>query len=150
MRVLIQRVKHASVTIDGAVYSEIKQGYVLLVGITTDDTKEISEKLAKKIAQLRIFEDEDGKMNLDIQQVGGSILSISQFTLYADTKKGNRPGFSRAARPEQANPLYKMFNEQLRSHGLYVKTGVFGADMKVELCNDGPVTIMLDSEEMYG
>lgn len=150
MRVLIQRVKHASVTIDGALYSEIQQGYVLLVGITTDDTKEISEKLAKKIAQLRIFEDEDGKMNLDIQQVGGSILSISQFTLYADTKKGNRPGFSRAARPEQANPLYEMFNEQLRTHGLHVKTGVFGADMKVELCNDGPVTIMLDSEEMYG
>ncbi|MDH6367280.1 MULTISPECIES: D-aminoacyl-tRNA deacylase [unclassified Breznakia] len=150
MRVLIQRVKHASVTIDGALYSEIQQGYVLLVGITTDDTKEISEKLAKKVAQLRIFEDEDGKMNFDIQQVGGSILSISQFTLYADTKKGNRPGFSRAARPEQANPLYEMFNEQLRTHGLHVKTGVFGADMKVELCNDGPVTIMLDSEEMYG
>lgn len=150
MRVLIQRVKHASVTIDGALYSEIQQGYVLLVGITTDDTKEISEKLAKKVAQLRIFEDEAGKMNLDIQQVGGSILSISQFTLYADTKKGNRPGFSGAARPEQANPLYEMFNEQLRTHGLHVKTGVFGADMKVELCNDGPVTIMLDSEEMYG
>ncbi len=147
MRVLLQRVTHASVTIDGDVYAQIKQGFLLLVGITQEDNEETVEKLAKKAAELRVFEDEKGKMNLSLRDVGGSILSISQFTLYADCRRGRRPGFEKAARPLQAKPLYEYFNEQLRSYGIPVETGVFGADMKIELCNDGPVTILLDSAE---
>lgn len=147
MRVLIQRVTHASVAIDGEVYAQIKQGFLLLVGITQDDNEETVDKLAKKAAEVRLFEDEQGKINCSLSDVGGSILSISQFTLYADCRKGRRPGFEKAAGPQQAKPLYEYFNEQLKAYGIHVETGVFGADMKVELCNDGPLTILLDSAE---
>lgn len=147
MRVLIQRVTHASVAIDGEVYAQIKQGFLLLVGITQDDNEETVDKLAKKAAELRLFEDEQGKINRSLSDVGGTILSISQFTLYADCRKGRRPGFEKAAGPQQAKPLYEYFNEQLKAYGIHVETGVFGADMKVELCNDGPLTILLDSAE---
>ncbi|MBP3400114.1 MAG: D-tyrosyl-tRNA(Tyr) deacylase [Erysipelotrichaceae bacterium] len=148
MKVVLQRVKHASVTIDGNVYGKINQGYLLLVGITDGDTETEAKKLADKIVDLRIFEDENGKMNLGIEQVNGAILSISQFTLYADCKKGRRPSFTKAARPEISNPLYETFNGFLKDRGMHVETGIFGADMKVELLNDGPVTIILDSNEL--
>lgn len=147
MRVVLQRVQHASVTIDGEVHGKIEQGFLALVGIHVNDSKEIVEKLAKKCAELRVFEDDQGKMNLGLMDIQGAILSISQFTLYADCKKGRRPGFENAARPELAQPLYEYFNEQLRARNIPVETGVFGADMKVELLNDGPVTIILDSAE---
>lgn len=148
MRVVLQRVKHASVTIDGKVHGAIQEGFLALVGITQSDDEIIVKKLARKCAELRVFEDENGKMNKGLADVNGDILSISQFTLYADCKKGRRPGFEKAARPEQANPLYELFNEELRTYGLQVPTGVFGADMKVELLNDGPITIILDSDEL--
>lgn len=148
MKVVLQRVKRASVTIEGTVHGKIAQGYLLLVGITEGDTETEARKLADKIVDLRIFEDENGKMNLSIEQVGGAILSISQFTLYADCRKGRRPSFSKAARPEVSNPLYEKFNECLRERKMHVETGIFGADMKVELLNDGPVTIVLDSSEL--
>jgi D-tyrosyl-tRNA(Tyr) deacylase len=122
---------------------------MLLVGVTEGDTKAQAELLAKKVAQMRVFEDEQGKMNLGLQEVGGAILSISQFTLYADCKKGNRPSFIKAARPETAEPLYDYFNDLLRTqYGLQVETGRFGADMKVDFINDGPVTILLDTTEL--
>ena len=146
MRVLIQRVTHASVTVDGKVTGRIGQGFLLLVGITQEDNEEIADKLAKKTAELRVFEDEQGKMNLNLHDIQGKILSISQFTLYADCRRGRRPGFEQAAKPSQAKPLYEYFNQKLAQYGVSVETGVFGADMKVELCNDGPVTIMLDSK----
>lgn len=147
MRVVVQRVKHASVTIEGRIKGEIEQGFVLLVGIHEADTLREAEYLAKKIAQLRVFEDETGKMNRSLADVSGAILSISQFTLYAQTKKGNRPSFVKAARPEVANPLYEAFNQELRVHGIPVETGEFGADMDVALINDGPVTILYDTTE---
>ena len=149
MRVVLQRVTEASVTIDGSLYNEIKNGYMLLVGVTEGDNEEIASKMAAKIHDLRIFEDENGKMNLSIDQVAGEILSISQFTLYANCRKGRRPSFDKAARPALASPLYDYFNDQLRALGLTVKTGVFGADMKVRLLNDGPVTIIMDSQELF-
>ena len=122
---------------------------MLLVGITETDTRAEADLLAKKIAQLRVFEDAQGKMNLSLREVGGAILSISQFTLYADCRKGNRPSFINAARPEKASPLYDYFNDRLRSeYGLQVETGRFGADMKVDFINDGPVTILLDTDEL--
>lgn len=148
MRVVIQRVKHASVTIEGKVNGKIEEGFMLLVGIKKDDTKETIEKLAKKVCELRIFSDENGKMNLSIQDIKGNILSISQFTLYADCKRGRRPGFELAEKPQKANEMYEYFNSILRNYGMIVETGIFGADMQVELCNDGPVTIILDSDEM--
>lgn len=148
MKVVVQRVKHASVHVDGELISKINQGFLLLVGVTQGDTEAQAAKIADKVAHLRVFTDENDKMNLSLMDVGGEILSISQFTLYADCKKGRRPSFDKAARPEQANPLYEKFNEMLRGYGLNVGTGVFGADMKVELLNDGPVTIILDSEEL--
>ena len=149
MRIVVQRCSRAEVRIDGWTVGQIGQGFMLLVGITENDTKAEAELLAKKIAQLRVFEDPEGKMNLAIRDVGGAILSISQFTLYADCRKGNRPSFIRAARPEQASPLYDYFNETLReSYGLTVETGRFGADMKVDFINDGPVTILLDTDEL--
>lgn len=145
MRVIVQRVSHASVRIDGAIVGEIGRGFLLLVGITHTDTKADADYLAKKVAQLRIFEDEAGKMNRALQDIGGAVLSVSQFTLYGDCAHGNRPSFVDAARPEQAKPLYDYFNRQLRdAYGLRVETGHFGADMKVELINDGPVTILLE------
>ena len=148
MRVVLQRVKEASVTIDGNVHGQIQQGYMALVGICEEDNQEIVAKLAKKTAELRVFSDADDKMNLGIQDVNGAILSISQFTLYADCKKGRRPSFVKAAKPDIANPLYEYFNDCIRGYGIHVETGFFGADMKVSLINDGPVTIILDSNEM--
>ena len=149
MRVVVQRCSRAEVRIDGVSVGKIGQGFMLLVGITETDTTAEADLLAKKIAQLRVFEDEAGKMNLAIRDVEGAILSISQFTLYADCRKGNRPSFIRAARPEQASPLYDYFNETLRTtYGLNVETGCFGADMKVDFINDGPVTILLDTDEL--
>ncbi|MCH1942583.1 D-aminoacyl-tRNA deacylase [Holdemania massiliensis] len=149
MRIVLQRVKEASVAIDGQLYNEIEGGYLLLVGITAGDSEEIAEKMAAKVHDLRIFEDENGKMNLAIEQIGGQVLSISQFTLYANCKKGRRPSFDQAARPELASPLYDYFNEALRRQGLVVKPGIFGAEMKVRLLNDGPVTLILDSSELF-
>ena len=147
MRVVIQRAKQGSVTVDGVVTGAIDKGYVLLVGITHTDTAEDVAYVAKKITDLRLWEDEDGKMNHSIIEAGGAILSVSQFTLYADTKKGRRPSFADAARPEQAKPLWETFNEALRGHGLQVETGIFGAMMDVALINDGPVTITVESKE---
>lgn len=148
MKIVLQRVTHASVTIEGKLHGEIQHGLLLLVGITHEDTEEIADKLAKKCVELRIFEDENGKLNKSLLDMEGSILSISQFTLYADCKKGRRPGFEKAGKPDMAKPLYEYFNEALRKQGCVVETGVFGADMKVELLNDGPVTIILDSTKL--
>ena len=151
MRIVLQRVKSASVSIEGTVVGEIEQGFLLLVGVGPDDTRDDASYLARKIAGMRIFSDENGKMNLSIDQVGGKILSVSQFTLFADTKKGNRPSFTGAAGPEAANKLYEEFNEILRTeYGLIVETGEFGADMQVSIVNDGPVTIVIDSKTKKG
>lgn len=145
MRAVIQRVKKASVSVTEEVLGEINQGFVILLGIHESDQMADVEYLVRKISKLRVFEDEAGKMNQDLAAVSGSILSISQFTLYADTKKGNRPSFVKAARPEVAIPLYEAFNEQLQALGIPVATGEFGADMAVSLINDGPVTIIIDT-----
>ena len=145
MRVVVQRVTRASVRIDGTVVGEIEKGFLLLVGITHSDSRKEVEYAAKKVAQLRVFEDEAGKMNLALKDIGGAVLSVSQFTLYGDCAHGNRPSFIQAARPEQAEPLYDYFNQLLREqYDLHVETGRFGADMKVELLNDGPVTILIE------
>ncbi len=137
---LIQRVSKASVEVDGYQISAIDNGILLLLGVEKDDTAEQVEKLAQKICQYRIFSDDDGKMNLNIQQVGGSVLVVSQFTLVADTKKGNRPGFSRGASPEHGEKIYQDVIAAIEGKGVTVKTGQFGADMQVSLVNDGPVT----------
>lgn len=146
MRVLIQRVSQAKVDIDNETVGSIDKGLLLLVGVEDEDTSEDVDYLVRKVSKMRIFEDEDGKLNLSIDQVGGSILSISQFTLHASTKKGNRPSFTRAGAPNHAEALYKEFNTKLEE-GLVVETGEFGADMKVHLVNDGPVTIWIDSKD---
>lgn len=146
MRVVLQRVSHASVTVEEKVIGKIERGFLLLVGVTHDDAMEDMEYLVRKIVQMRIFEDEEGKLNRSIQDIGGEILSVSQFTLYADTKKGNRPSFSKAAPGDVALKMFEQFNGLLRDTGIPVETGQFGADMKVELLNDGPVTILLDSK----
>ena len=146
MRVVLQRVAHASVTVEEKVIGKIQRGFLLLVGVTHDDAMEDMEYLVRKIVQMRIFEDEEGKLNRSIQDIGGEILSVSQFTLYADTKKGNRPSFSKAAPGDVAIEMFEQFNGLLRETGIPVETGQFGADMKVELLNDGPVTILLDSK----
>ena len=146
MRVVLQRVAHASVTVEEKVIGKIQRGFLLLVGVTHDDAMEDMEYLVRKIVQMRIFEDEEGKLNRSIQDIGGEILSVSQFTLYADTKKGNRPSFSKAAPGDVAIKMFEQFNGLLRDTGIPVETGQFGADMKVELLNDGPVTILLDSK----
>lgn len=146
MRVILQRVSHASVTVEEKVIGKIQRGFLLLVGVTHDDAIEDMEYLVRKIVQMRIFEDEEGKLNRSIQDIGGEILSVSQFTLYADTKKGNRPSFSKAAPGDVAIEMFDQFNGLLRETGISVETGQFGADMKVELLNDGPVTILLDSK----
>ena len=148
MRVVLQRVKHARVTIEGEIHGKIEQGLLLLVGIEDADDDETLKKMAKKCIELRIFEDAEGKMNLGLKDVKGNILSISQFTLYADCKKGRRPSFTRAGKPAFATMMYDRFNQYLRSYDIIVEEGIFGADMKVELLNDGPVTILLDSEEL--
>ena len=147
MKVVLQRVLEASVTVDKKQIGAIQQGFLLLVGVGQDDTIEDVQYVARKISQLRVFEDAEGRMNKNIQDVAGSILSISQFTLYANTKKGNRPSFVEAAKPEIANQLYEQFNEELRQLGMTVETGQFGADMKISLINDGPVTILFDSKK---
>ncbi|MDD6719329.1 MAG: D-aminoacyl-tRNA deacylase [Lactobacillus porci] len=144
MRVVIQRVNHAAVRIDGQVVGQIKQGLLLLVGLAEGDGLDQVVKAADKIAKMRIFEDEQGKTNLGIKDVGGEILSVSQFTLLADTKKGNRPSFVHAMRPPKSKDLWEDFNHELVKQGLHVEKGEFGADMKVELENDGPFTIVLD------
>lgn len=147
MKAVIQRVSHASVTVDGELISKIGKGYLILLGVMDDDTEYDAEVLAKKTSTLRVFEDDEGKMNLDIQNVGGEILAVSQFTLCAGVKKGNRPSFIRSAHPDRANELYEYFCEKLIENGVKnVEKGVFGADMKVDLLNDGPVTILYDSE----
>lgn len=146
MRVVLQRVKEASCTIDGEVYSKIDNGYLLLVGFTNGDSIKECKYIAKKISGLRVFEDENGKMNLNLDSVNGKVLSISQFTLYADTRYGNRPSFTDALKPDLAIELYDFFNNELRSYGIEVMTGVFGADMKINLLNDGPVTIIYDEK----
>ena len=146
MRVVLQRVAHASVTVDGEIIGKIQRGFLLLVGVTHDDAMDDMEYLVRKIVQMRIFEDEEGKLNRSIQDIGGEILSVSQFTLYADKKKGNRPSFSKAAPGDVALKMFEQFNGLLRDTGIPVETGQFGADMKVELLNDGPVTILLDSK----
>ena len=147
MRVVLQRVSHASVTVEEKVIGQIQRGFLLLVGVTHDDAMEDMEYLVRKIVQMRIFEDEEGKLNRSIQDIGGEILSVSQFTLYADTKKGNRPSFSKAAPGDVAIEMFEQFNGLLRESGIPVEAGQFGADMKVELLNDGPVTILLDSKK---
>ncbi|MDK7927308.1 MAG: D-aminoacyl-tRNA deacylase [Staphylococcus simulans] len=146
MRVVVQRVKQASVT-NETLNNQIGKGLCLLVGVGKDSTEADVQAVAKKIANARIFEDEEGKMNLNVQQIGGEILSISQFTLYADVKKGNRPGFSNSKSPDEANRLYEALNDALRTYDLEVKTGEFGTDMLVDIANDGPVTIIYESQD---
>lgn len=146
MRLVIQRSKEAKVTVDGEVTGSITKGFVILVGVTHDDTEKDAAFLAEKAANLRVFEDEAGKMNLSLLDVGGEILSVSQFTLYGDCRKGRRPNFMDAARPDHANSLYEAFNHFLKEKGLKVETGVFGAMMDVQLTNDGPVTLIVDSK----
>lgn len=149
MRVLVQLVSKASVTIDNKVYSSIGKGYLLLVGFTEGDNVETMTKMADKIMKLRVFPDENGKTNKSIFDVGGEVLSVSQFTLYASLLEGNRPSFIEAMRPEKASVLYKLWNNLLLERFKSVKTGVFGADMKVDLINDGPFTLWLDSKELF-
>ena len=147
MKIVVQRAKNAKVVVDSKTVGPIEQGLMLLVGITHTDTVEDALFCAKKIANLRVFEDEGGVMNLSVKDVGGGILSISQFTLYGNIEKGNRPSYIKAARPEFAEPLYNEFNEILRAeHGLQVETGVFGAMMDIDFINDGPVTLVVESK----
>ena len=148
MRVVVQRSKKSKVTIDGKVNGSIDHGFVVLVGFTDGDDESIIDKMINKIVNLRIFEDENEKMNLSILDTGGSILSISQFTLYANAKEGRRPSFVEAMNPTDASNLYDIFNKKL-SDIVHVETGIFGADMKVEIYNDGPVTIILDSDVLF-
>lgn len=145
MRIVVQRSKEACVKVDGETVGSIERGLVVLVGVTHEDTEQDARYLAEKLAGLRIFEDGEGKMNLSVQDIGGEVLSVSQFTLYGDVRKGKRPNFMAAARPDQAKPLYERFNELLREQGLRVATGVFGAMMDVELTNWGPVTLVIES-----
>ena len=147
MKAVIQRSKAAQVTVDGETVGRIDHGLVLLVGITHEDTEQDAKYVAQKVAGLRIFEDEDGKMNRSVLETGGQVLSVSQFTLYGDCRKGKRPNFMAAARPEQAEPLYNRFNGMLRELGLQVETGRFGAMMDVSLVNDGPVTLIVESRQ---
>lgn len=147
MRILVQRVKSSKVVVEDSDISQIGKGLLLFVGVGRDDNQEDADYLAKKVMNLRIFEDEQGKMNLNVQQVSGQILSVSQFTLYANTRKGNRPGFDQSAAPAIAEEYWRKFNNMLRENGIEVQEGVFGAHMAVELLNDGPVTIWLDSKD---
>ncbi len=147
MRAVIQRANHASVTVSNEVIGKVDEGLVILLGVTHDDSMQDVKYLVQKIANLRIFEDEEGKMNLSIKDINGSVLSISQFTLYADTRKGRRPSFVKAAKPDYANELYEKFNQLLKDEGLHVETGQFGAMMDVRFTNVGPVTIIIDSND---
>lgn len=146
MKIVLQRVSKAAVEIDGKVHGQINAGFMLLVGASDTDGQEEIDYLVHKISKLRVFSDEDGKMNRSIEDIGGAILSISQFTLFADTRKGNRPSFTGAGNPEHAKQCYEQFNEAMRATGLQVETGEFGADMQVSLVNDGPVTIIFDTD----
>lgn len=147
MKFVIQKVSHASVTVDGHIIGKIGKGFLVLIGVAEDDTEEIADRLVRKLLGLRIFEDEQGKTNLSLRDVDGSLLLVSQFTLYADCRKGNRPSFTKAGNPTLANGLYTYIIEKCREQ-FPVETGAFGADMKVELLNDGPFTIILDSDEI--
>ena len=144
MKIVLQKVKKASVSVDNKIVGSIDKGYCLLVGVHKESTEEDAKYLAKKISQARLFEDENDKINLSLKDVGGSILSVSQFILYADTKKGNRPSFTSAAGAEKANELYEKFNEYLREEGVKVETGIFQTMMEVNIVNDGPVTIVYE------
>ena len=148
MKFVIQRVNHASVKVDGNVVGKIDKGYMVLIGISENDTKEIADKMIKKMIGLRIFEDENGKTNISLKDVSGELLLISQFTLYAVCKKGNRPSFINAGKPDMANEMYEYIIEQCKKEISVVEKGIFGADMKVSLENDGPFTIVLDSKEI--
>ena len=145
MKVVIQRVSEAHVKVDGKIVGEINKGYMLLIGIDESDEKPDADWLVQKILNLRVFGDENDKLNLSIPDINGEILCISQFTLIADYKKGNRPSFIKAAKPDKAIPLFEYFKEQISKSGLKTESGIFGADMKVSLINDGPVTIVMDS-----
>lgn len=148
MRFVVQRVIHASVTIDEKVVGAIEQGFLVLIGVSGSDTKEIADKMIKKMLGLRIFEDENGKTNIGLSDVKGQLLLVSQFTLYADCKKGNRPSFIRAGKPDMASDMYDYIISECKKSIEVVEQGIFGADMKVELLNDGPFTIILDSDEI--
>ncbi len=150
MKLVIQRVTHASVTVDNNVIGKIGKGYMVLIGVSDTDTKEIADKMLDKMIKLRIFEDENGKTNLSLADVGGELLLISQFTLYANCKKGNRPSFIEAGSPDHANALYEYIIEKCKEHVDVVEQGEFGAEMKVELLNDGPFTVILDSQQICG
>ena len=149
MRAVVQRVLNASLKVDGKLISQIGKGFVVYFGVEKDDNEDICMKMCKKISQLRIFEDENGKMNLSLKDVSGEILLVSQFTLFADCKKGNRPSFFQAEEPSRANQIYQNAVSYLKNEGILVKQGVFGADMKIEQLNDGPVTIVLDSKIIF-
>lgn len=148
MRFVIQRVTEASVTIDGEISGKIGKGYLVLIGVADTDTKELADKMIRKMIGLRIFEDEQGKTNLSLADVGGGLLLVSQFTLYANCKRGNRPSFIEAGKPDMANEMYEYIIEKCRESVEKVQTGEFGADMKVQLLNDGPFTILLDSDQL--
>ena len=148
MRFVIQRVTESSVTIDGEISGKIGKGYLVLIGVADTDTKEIADKMIRKMIGLRIFEDSEGKTNLSLKDVNGSLLLISQFTLYADCRKGNRPSFTDAGKPDMAKELYHYIIESCKNQIAVVEQGVFGADMKISLVNDGPFTIILDSDEL--
>ncbi len=148
MRFVIQRVSRASVAVEGEIHGRIEQGYLVLIGVSDTDTEAIADKMVRKMLGLRIFEDENGKTNLSLSDVGGALLLVSQFTLYADCKKGNRPSFTKAGKPDRANALYEYIISKCKDEVNVVETGSFGADMQVELLNDGPFTIWLDSDEI--
>ncbi len=149
MRAVVQRVSRARVLVDGRVTGEIAHGFVVLLGIAAGDDESAARYLAEKIAQLRVFEDDAGKMNCSLEETGGAVLAVSQFTLYGDCRKGRRPSFDKAARPDLARSLYERFMDLLRERGIRVEAGVFQAMMKVELVNEGPVTLLLDSEKQF-
>ena len=149
MKFLVQRVKEASVTVEEKVTGKINKGFLVLIGVCNEDTEEVADKMLKKLLGLRIFEDENGKTNLSLADVEGELLLVSQFTLYADCKKGNRPSFIKAGKPEHANRLYEYIITKAKETVPTVETGIFGADMKVSLVNDGPFTVILDSVELF-
>lgn len=149
MRFLIQRVNHANVQVDSQIIGQIRKGFLVFIGVSQEDTQEIADKMVRKLIGMRIFEDEDGKTNLSLADVSGELLLISQFTLYADCRKGNRPSFIKAGDPDSANKLYEYIISECQKKISVVQTGSFGADMKISLLNDGPFTIMLDSDELF-
>ena len=148
MKFVIQRVTEASCTVEGKVTGQIKKGFLVFIGVSADDTTQIADKMVKKLLGLRIFEDENGKTNLSLHDVDGQLLLISQFTLYADCRKGNRPSFTNAGKPDMANEMYQYIIAKCKQEIKIVEQGIFGADMKISLLNDGPVTIILDSDEI--